>query len=291
MWASEQTGDKLFRLRLSKLLVILGLTVFLSACVTHTLQTGLSEQDAQEIVVLLNENSIDASAIKGVSEKKGEEKWDVVIRGGDQNLARAWRVLEENGLPRQKDKGLEDVFSNSGMIPTATEEKARLLLGISGEISRALKSVAGVVDAHVLVVMPESSPLIDKTDRVPPTASVLVKYRGRDVPLAEEEVKKLVARAVEGLQPENVAVVYKKVELRQGDDRNLLPQLGNQEFLLASLGLLAISSIGCLALVGKSRWQRSKIETLEKQLQSAAQRPASAQLPGTSVPTKAVRMS
>lgn len=291
MRACKQTGDKLFRLRLSKLLVIVGLTVLLSACVTNSLQTGLSEQDAQEIVVLLNENSIDASAIKGVSEKKGEEKWDVVIRGGDQNLARAWRVLQENGLPRQKDKGLEDVFSNSGMIPTATEEKARLLLGISGEISRALKSVSGVVDAHVLVVMPESSPLLDKSDRVPPTASVLVKYRGRDVPLAEEEVKKLVARAVEGLQPENVAVVYKKVELKQGEDRNLLPQLGNQEFLLASLGLLAISSIGCLALVGKSRWQRSKIETLEKQLQSAAQRPAPTQLPGTSVATKAVRMS
>ncbi len=291
MWACEQTGDKLFRLRLSKLLVIVGLTVLLSACVTHSLQTGLSEQDAQEIVVLLNENGIDASAAKGVSEKKGEEKWDVVIRGGDQNLSRAWRVLQENGLPRQKDKGLEDVFANSGMIPTATEEKARLLLGISGEISRALKSVAGVVDAHVLVVMPESSPLLDKTDRVPPTASVLVKYRGKDAPLAEEEIKKLVARAVEGLQPENVAVVYKKIELKQAADRNLVPQLGNQEFLLASLSLLTISSIGCLALVGKSRWQRSKIETLEKQLQTAAQRPASTQLPGTSAPTKTVRMS
>ncbi len=279
----------MFRRRISKLLVILGLTVFWCACVTHSLQTGLSEQEAQEIVVLMNENGIEASAVKGVSEKKGEEKWDVVIHGGDQNLARAWRVLEENGLPRQKDKGLEDVFANSGMIPTATEEKARLLLGVSGEISRALKSVAGVVDAHVLVVMPDSSPLLDKSDRVPPTASVLVKYRGRELPLNEEEVKKLVARAVEGLQPENVAVVYKKVEAKQAEDRSIIPLLGNQEFLLASLGLLAISSIGCLALVGKSRWQRSKIETLEKELQAASQRPATPQLQGTATPTKAVR--
>lgn len=278
------------QLRISKLLVMAGLMLLLSGCVTHSLQTGLSEQDAQEIVVLLNENGIDASTARGVSEKKGEEKWDVNIKGGDQNLARAWRVLQENGLPRQKDKGLEDVFSNSGMIPTATEEKARLLLGISGEISRALKSVAGVVDSHVLVVMPDTSPLLDKSDRVPPTASVLVKYRGRDVPLAEEEVKKLVARAVEGLQPENVAVVYKKVEPKQGEDRNLIPLLGNQEFLLASLGLLAVSSVGCLALVGKSRWQRSKIETLEKELRAANPRPV-AQLSSTATATKAVRTS
>ncbi len=287
----SKTGEKLLRLRIGKLAVILGFAVILSACVTHSLQTGLSEQDAQEIVVLMNENGIDASAVKGVSEKKGEEKWDVVVRGGDQNLARAWRVLQENGLPRQKDKGLEDVFSNSGMIPTATEEKARLLLGTSGEISRALKSVMGVVDAHVLVVMPDSSPLLDKSERVPPTASVLVKYRGREVPLAEEEIKKLVARAVEGLQPENVAVVYKKVELKPTEDRSIIPLFGNQEFLLASLGLLGVSSVGCLALVGKSRWQRSKIETLEKQIHAVSQRPPAAQLPATAAPTKAVRTS
>jgi len=249
-----------------KLLFVTGLVILLSGCVTHELQTGLTEQDAQEIVVLLNENGIEASAARAASEKKGEEKWSVQIRGGDQNLARAWRVLQENGLPRQKDKGLEDVFANSGMIPTATEEKARLLLGTSGEISRALKSVDGIVDAHVLVVMPDSSPLQDKTDRVPPTASVLIKYRGTAAPLSDDDVKKLVARAVEGLQPENVAVIYKKIELKPMVSHAMLPVLGNQEFLLAAMALLSVTSVGCLGLVAKARWRRSKIEKLQQQL-------------------------
>ena len=275
---------------LLKLMVVALLTVFLSACVTHSLRTGLSEQDAQEIVVLLNENGIEASTVKAAGEKRGEEKWSVVVHGGDQNLARAWRVLEENGLPREKDKGLEDVFTSSGMIPTATEEKARLLVGISGEINRTLRSVSGVVDAHVLVVLPESSPLLDKTERVPPTASVLIKYRGNDLPLSEEDVKKLVARAVEGLQPENVAVVYKKIEPKHTVNRSLIPLLGNQEFLLASMALLAISSVGCLALVAKSRWQRSKIETLQRQLQ-AANHQGQAQLPATPAIAQAARKS
>lgn len=260
-----------------KLILVAGLALVLGAC-THELQTGLTEQEAQEIVVLMSENGIEASAAKVASEKKGEEKWNVVVRGGDQNLARAWRVLQENGLPRQKDKGLEDVFANAGMIPTATEEKARLLLGTSGEISRTLKSVDGVVDAHVLVVLPDTSPLLDKSERVPPTASVLIKYRGDTVPLTDDDVKKLVGRAVEGLQPENVAVVYKKIQPKQAVDRNIIPLLGNQEILLAALGLLAVTSIGSLALVGKSRWQRSKIENLQKELaaQSAAVQAASA---------------
>jgi type III secretion protein J len=277
--------------RLLQLLLVFCSLLLLSTCVTHELQTDLSEQDAQEIVVLLNEHGIEASAAKGVGEKKGEEKWSVVVRGGDQNLARAWRVLQENGLPREKDKSLEDVFANSGMIPTATEEKARLLVGISGEINRTLKSVAGIVDARTLVVLPDSSPLVDKSERVPPTASVLIKYRGQEIPLNEDDVKKLVARAVEGLQPENVAVVYKKIEPKKAGNRNIIPLLGNQEFLLAALVLLAISSIGCLALVGKSRWQRSKIEKLQQELQEVvSQRSTPAQLGTSPAPSKAARM-
>jgi type III secretory pathway lipoprotein EscJ len=100
-----------------------------------------------------------------------------------------------------------------------------------------------------------------------------------------------VARAVEGLQPENVAVVYKKIEPKKAGNRNIIPLLGNQEFLLAALVLLAISSIGCLALVGKSRWQRSKIEKLQQELQDVvSQRATPAQLGASPAPSKAARM-
>jgi type III secretion protein J len=183
-------------------------------------------------------------------------------------------VLQENGLPRQKDKGLEDVFANPGMIPTATEERARLLVGISGEISRTLKSVSGIVDAHVLVVLPENSPLLDKSEIVPPTASVLIKYRGNDLPLSEDDVKKLVSRAVEALKPENVAVVYKKIEPKQIGGHSLIPLLGNQEFLLAALVLLTILSLGCLALIARNRMQRSRLEKLQHELTSGTSRGA-----------------
>jgi type III secretion protein J len=281
----------LYWLRLPKALLVAGLALTLTACVTHELQTGLTEQQAQQIVVLLYENGIDAFVTKAASEKKGEDNWTVLIRGGDQNLARAWSVLQENGLPQEKDKGLEDVFANAGMIPTATEEKARLLMGISGEIDQTLKSVSGIVDARVLVVLPEASPLLDTSERVPPTASVLIKYRGADLPLSEADVKKLVARAVEGLQPENVAVVYKRVEVTRLPNRSWLPLLDNQEFLLAALALLAISSIGCIGLAAKARWQRSKVDKLEKELQKVNQRLASQQLVANSEPSQTARAS
>src|SRR5439155_17175819 len=166
-------------------------------------------------------------------EKKENATWQAKTKGGDQNLVLAWRILEENGLPPTKVKGLEDVFASSGMIPTASEEKARLLVGLSGEITRTIKTVAGVVNARVHVVLPENSPLVDKSQWSPPTASVLVKYQGAQLPLKEEEIKNLVARGVEGLQPENVAVVFKKVEVQDQLPQDWRGFVGNQEFLVA----------------------------------------------------------
>lgn len=256
------------------ILIPLALSFF--GCLKKELQTGLSEQEAQEIIVLLKESGIEA-----VKELRAQEQekptWAVCVRGGEQNLFVAWRILQEHGLPRRKSKGLEDVFSNSGLIPTAGEEKARLILGLSGEISRTLESVAGVVDARVHVVLPENSPLLERNQWSPTTASVLVKYQGEQLPLKEEEIRNLVSRGVEGLQPENVAVVFKKIEIRQLPNKSIGWYLGSQEVVVASLALLTVSSLGSLILVARGRQQRIKIQTLQKKLKAV---PSNSQLTG-----------
>jgi type III secretory pathway lipoprotein EscJ len=106
----------------------------------------------------------------------------------------------------------------------------------------------------------------------PATASVLLRYLGSNPPLREEEVKRLVAHGIEGLHPDNVAVIFNRVQPRQVPDRNLIPVLGNQEVLIASLGLLGLTSIGCLGLVTRARLQRSSIEKLRRELRTASQR-------------------
>jgi type III secretion protein J len=248
-------------------LSLLPLALLLTGCLSQVLQTGLTEQEAQEIVVLLKENGLEATTQSAAAEdKKDSATWQVKVKGGDQNMVLAWRILRENGLPREKTKGLEEVFANSGMIPTAGEEKARLLVGLSGEISRTLKSVQGVVDARVHVVLPENSPLLDKSQWKPTTASVLVKYQGAQPPLKEEEIKALVARGVEGLQPDNVAIVFKRIVAKSQPPRDVGWYLGNQELLVASLALSSITGLGCLVLIFSRKRMHSEIEQLRRQL-------------------------
>lgn len=254
-------------------LAVLALSLPLCGCLSSELQTGLTEAEAQEIIVLLKQNGLEAypvRAAEGGADHNAAPAWTIRVKGGDRNLVAAWQVLQENGLPRQRVKGLEEVFSSTGMIPTAGEEKARLLLALSGEISRMLKAVAGIVDARVQVVLPENSPLLDRSQWSPTTASVLVKYRGSSPPLSDDEVRRLVARGVEGLQPENVAVVYKKVASVPAAARDVGWYLSDAYVVAGALALMLIASFGSLILIFRSRRQKATIEALKRQLEAAA---------------------
>jgi type III secretion protein J len=253
---------------------LLALALLSTGCANREVASGLSEQEAQEIVVVLKENGLDAGANRDTSgEREGPPTWKVSSRGGSQNTVLAWRILQENGLPRQKVKGLEEVFATTGMIPTASEEKARLLMALSGELSRTLKSVQGIVDARVQVVLPENSPLLDRSQWSPPTSSVLIKHRGSQPPVTPEEVKSLVARGIEGLQAENVAVVFKRTEPVRLPQKDATWYLSDQYIVMAALSLMALASAGSVLLIFRGRRLRATIHRLESQIKSMTEHP------------------
>jgi type III secretion protein J len=248
--------------------------LLLSGC-TKQLETGLSEQDAQEIVVTLQEHGIDAvTQVEASGNNKGPATWQVEVRGTSAKVVEAWKVLRENGLPRGQEQGLEQVFANSGMIPTASEEKARLLVGISGELDKTLKSLDDVVDAHVQVVLPDNSPLLDKSQQNPTTASVLLTYRAEQPPLKEQDIKNLIAKGVEGLSPDNVSVVMKKVQDKKLPEREYGPFLASEWTVIGSLATTGVSGLVSLFLVFLSRQRKRTIKRLEHRLAERSSAPA-----------------
>lgn len=242
------------------LLLSLSLLV-LTGCLKNELQSGLSEHESQEIIVALKMNGLDASR-ELVAHGKEAATWTVAVKGGNQNLVLAWRILQENGLPRQRVKGLEEVFSQSGLIPTASEEKAKLLVGLTGEITKTLKMVEGIVDARVHVVLPENSPLLDKSQWSPPTASVFLKHRGPRPPLTDMEIKTLVAKGVEGLSPEQVAVVAKPQSELPAQYREVNWFVGNQEVTLAAVALMLVAALTAAGLVVQVRRLKGQVEAM-----------------------------
>jgi type III secretion protein J len=267
-----ESGNALGKRRRFAKLALAAWVLLLCGCLSRDLQSGLSEQDAQEIIVVLKQNGMDAYLVREQGgDRDSAPAWTVKVKGGSRNLLVAWQVMQDNGLPRQRVKGLEEVFSNKGMIPTASEEKARMLLALSGELTRTIKSVTGVLDARVQVVLPENSPLVDKSQWSPTTASVLIKHRGSAPPLTEDEVKSLVARGVEGLQPENVAVVFKRINVTPAPNRDVGWYLSDAYMVAGSLTVSVLMSLGALLLVFRSQRQKAEISKLRRDLDEARQ--------------------
>lgn len=174
---------------------------------------GLDEFEANEILVVLE--------AKGMSGDKLKEEGRVVaytVVVPESESRDAMRILIANKLPRRRPQGLFETYAGGGgLIPTKSEEKAKFLMAIQGEIERKLQRLPGIASANVTVVMPDKDIVRDlDTPPPPPTASVAIVFnafddRGTSL-ISQDDVQKLVAGSVEDLKPQNVTVVMKKNE-------------------------------------------------------------------------------
>lgn len=192
---------------------LLASLILTAACAKTEVVHDLEEKEANEIVVLLDSADPPIGALKApdiaAASNKGV-RYMITVPGGEAN--RAWKILTQNNLPRRKDMGLTEVFAAGGLVPTASEEKAKWLNAVQGDLARTLKSIDGVLDARVHIVIPEDSVLrVKEEDKAIATASVWYKYAPRDTkspkPLTDQEVAELVANSVEKLKPEHVKVI------------------------------------------------------------------------------------
>jgi type III secretion system YscJ/HrcJ family lipoprotein len=147
--------------------------VLLAGCAAETVVHNLNEKEANIIIEVLADN--DVNGMKLLNAAGREVVYDISVPASER--LKAIRVLNKNELPRRRDKGYDEIFSSSGLIPTAGEEKAKKLAALEGEIERQLKLIEGILDVQVQIVMPDESALRTTQEQEPATtASVTIKY-------------------------------------------------------------------------------------------------------------------
>jgi type III secretion protein J len=240
-----------------------------AACGVNEIQHDLSERQANQILVLLEGAGIDAQKTR--DPKAREPLYTVLVSAGDS--PRALRLLVERDMPRRESRGMADTFSAApGLIPTAMQERARLIAALSGEVEKKLRIIPGVMDAHATVVLPENDPLRD-ADAAPQraTASVVFRFTPSDPeespPITDGEVKTLVAASVPGLSPNDVVVIARagKPELyvKGGAEAavrfaGIQVYAGSRGRLIAVLGGLLLVAVLSLGGLGVLLLRRSK---------------------------------
>jgi len=215
--------------RVSVALAALALTLAIAGCTTAILH-GLEEGAANETSAALERAGI--AAEKTASDGAGAAP-TFSVRVPRADAGRALELLRAQGLPRERRHGFAEIYGQPSLIPTPSEERARYLAALGGEIEKTLETVDGVASARVHLVLEEADPLaLDATPRRTARASVLLKTRAGKPALPEADIQRLVAGAAPGLEPASVAVVITPA-----------PEVaGAGEARLASLGPLRVSA-------------------------------------------------
>lgn len=224
--------------------------VMLAMCVllaplgcTTAVASNLPETEANRAVVALEGHGVSADKER---DPETEGRFRVIVSRDE--AAAAASVLAQESLPSPESPGVLQSLGAGSMVPSRLAEHARLLSGIGGELEQSLAAVDGVVSARVHLAAPERSPL--DTDAAPskPSASVLLRHRGANPPLASTEIQRLVAGAVPGLQPADVSVVSSPASssLRPADKE--LRRVGPITVTRASLSPLRAVAAGAVAL-------------------------------------------
>jgi flagellar M-ring protein FliF len=135
----------------------------------------------------------------------------VMVPAGD--VPRARLLLASQGLPAGGSVGYEIFDRQDGLTTTGFQQGITQLRAMEGELSRTIRSIAGVRNARVHLVLPKREPF--QRDRQEAQASVVLTMAGAGR-LDREQVQAvlhLVSSAVPGLSPRNVSIVDSRGEL------------------------------------------------------------------------------
>jgi len=185
----------------------------------QVLYSNLSDDDAGKIAQELQSKKIPYKAGSGGTILVASDQvYDVRLQ------------LAAQGLPQGGGVGFE-IFDNTNFTTSEFVQKLNFRRALEGELSRTIRSLSGVQQCRVHLVVPDKSIFAFQQDKKEASAAVLLSLKqGRKLNSGEVDgIIHLVASSVEGLSAENITVVDNKGELLQKpNDDSMLSLSGSQ---------------------------------------------------------------
>ena len=160
------------------------------------LYARLGEKDAASIIGYLESQNVPHQVTAGGS----------AVQVPAEQVYKLRMDLASKGLPSGDGVGFE-IFDKGQFGLSDFVQRTNYLRAVQGELARTISQLQGVKASRVMIVQPENRLLL--TDQgVKSTASVFVDLGGgRLEPDQVNAIRHLVANSVQGLQPDEVAVV------------------------------------------------------------------------------------
>jgi flagellar M-ring protein FliF len=157
--------------------------------------TGLETADAQTLTAQLD--------AEGIPHQTSADGKTISVPSSKLDAARLKTATA--GAPHSGRMGFE-LFDKMSWGQTEFDQRVAYQRALEGELERTIETIGDVQRARVHLVMPTDSVFLDRKRAA--KASVILKLRGKGLPKeAVLAVSRLVAGAVDELQPEDVSIV------------------------------------------------------------------------------------
>jgi len=232
-------------------LCLLTFGMLLSGC-RITLYSGLPEKEANQMLVLLMANHIDAG-------KETNKAGKLSLRVAKSQFIKSVEILRQHGYPKPTYASVVDVFPANQLVSSPEQERAKMEFLKEQQIESMLMRIDGVVDARAAVG--NATPENLGTNTTSPTVSVLIKYSPTvNLNTYLEQIRDLVRQSVAGVQDSNVSVVMLPAAYYMSPQPTLpdtwWTRLVRNPLLFGALTISLLVLIG--VTIGFSVWQSRK---------------------------------
>lgn len=166
----------------------------------QVLYSSLSDDDAGRIIQELKDKKIPYQLnSSGTVMVSADKVYDLRLQ------------LASQGLPQGGGVGFE-IFDNTSFTTSEFVQKLNYKRALEGELSRTIRSLSGVEQGRVHLVIPERTAFAFQQDKVKSSAAIFITLnKGRKLSSKEVEgIVHLVSSSVEDLSPGNITVVDNK---------------------------------------------------------------------------------
>lgn len=230
-----------------KRILLASVLIFLLTACKKELLHSIPEDQANDILALLTDYGIRADKLR--DERQETPSFNIVVEESD--YSRAWTILRENGLPREKIRGLSEVYQKQGLISSSMEEQALLIQAIKGEVEKTLETIDNVIKARVIISIPNQvhNPFDESKGQM--SASVLLKVKKGSY-INKEMVKGILTGALCSLDKERISVEVvesagssiSKTSKLNSIGPFLMPESSAKLFYIVTIVILLLISIG-----------------------------------------------
>jgi len=158
--------------------------------------SNLSVRDSGQIIEKLKEQNISYKIAGGGS----------VIQVPEDKISELRIELASGGLPEGGGVGFE-IFDDSSIATTDFVQNINYIRALEGELSRSIAQLREIISARVHITMAKQSVFIEEIE--PAKASIVLKLKPGGL-LSKNIIPAIIhltSQAVEGLSPENIAIV------------------------------------------------------------------------------------